>query len=644
MRKFLQQYGKQIMAVVSVALMIAFFLPQFKNPGGGRNPVIGTIGKDKVYGMERYYAKQEWDLLTHTGVGPQHVSLAAGLLGPAAVESVRQHPELYLLLLKEAQRMNVRVSRDEVESFIKNELGDLSEDDERSGLLRQAVADVLSIRAAFVRASSVVKISQPMVRQALAHVYQTISVNLVEFDAAKYSSKISPPANQQIREQFDKYADRIAGQATAGNPFGFGYKYPDRLKLQYVESPRGEVRKAVEATRDAHRWEVEARKYYLQHLEQFAATQPAIQASTAPATAPLAAAPAAPTTRPFDQVRNDIKEQLIAVETNKLQAAIVEKISASLGADYMTYHAVVGTATAPTTLPASSLGPAYNSFEYLQKLAGQIQQQYKVLPTVASLADTFLSPQNYLAIAGFGQATYEGRNIADYLATHVAVFAPIEQRGESGILHRWQPSSMLRDEAGNLYILRVSDAEVAHRPATPTEVEYAVRADWIQSQAYQQAKIAAEKLLSEAKVKGLRPAAAAASAMVISVSSVNQRGAPMQGYAIAPPAGERFIAESFKLLSTTRPSAAAQPLRLIELPQAGKAIVAELADVAPMWKPQFEYAAIEQVAGEASSLERFNFRRWWFDYNSVVSRLSYVNTETSGQEPTVPPAPAEPIF
>src|SRR5437879_1875275 len=106
MRKFLQDNGKKVLAVASVALMIAFFLPsQFKNSSGGRNPVIGTIGKAKVYDMERYYAKQEWDLLTHRLTPGQRAAVADLLLGPIAVSNIREHPELFLFLLKEAQRM-----------------------------------------------------------------------------------------------------------------------------------------------------------------------------------------------------------------------------------------------------------------------------------------------------------------------------------------------------------------------------------------------------------------------------------------------------------------------------------------------------------------------------------------------------------
>ena len=53
-------------------------------------------------------------------------------------------------------------------------------------------------------------------------------------------------------EQFNKFADVLPADFNTAenkpggpNPFGFGYKYPDRVKLQYIAVPRELVRQAV---------------------------------------------------------------------------------------------------------------------------------------------------------------------------------------------------------------------------------------------------------------------------------------------------------------------------------------------------------------------------------------------------------------
>ena len=59
MNKFMREYGKQILAVASVFLMVAFALPSgMKQMGlGGNNAVVAYIGNEKIRGQERYAAK-----------------------------------------------------------------------------------------------------------------------------------------------------------------------------------------------------------------------------------------------------------------------------------------------------------------------------------------------------------------------------------------------------------------------------------------------------------------------------------------------------------------------------------------------------------------------------------------------------------
>src|SRR2546423_10180408 len=152
-----------------------------------------------------------------------------------------------------------------------------------------------------------------MVQHSLAQDRQSIVVNLVEFNAARYADTLPPTTTQELQAQFEKYADVIKGAVDPKtNPHGFGYKYPNRLKLQYIAVPRGLVRKSVETSPPpgtdpnekniAYAWEKEARKYYLQHPDQF----PTTQASTEPSDSFSLGGGGAKTkakTRPFEQAK-----------------------------------------------------------------------------------------------------------------------------------------------------------------------------------------------------------------------------------------------------------------------------------------------------------------------------------------------------
>ncbi len=654
MRKFLKEWGKQILAVLSIALMIAFVLPMgMKQAGAGSNTVVGYVGKEKIYGQEKLSARQSWELLEKQKIDRAGHSLAFALLGPSAVAQITLHPDLFPLLMKEAQQMGVVVNKDEVETVVSNALRGL-DDEDRLDHYRRAIADALLVQRAFQRASSVAKVSEPLKREFLATYMQGISVNLVEFDAAKFKAKVTPPTTQQLTEQFNKYKDAIKGNPDAKtNPFGFGYKYPNRVKLQYIQIPRLEVRRVIEASKDPRRWDVDSYKYYSQHQGEFATTQPTSQPANQAFS--LDTVKKSPTTRPFDEVKGDIKNQLIAAETEKLQAAIYEKISATLGGDYMAYKSAAGTGattqaipmSAPATgpVPVSSMKAPYNSFDYLKALAAQVQSAHKVLPAVVSLNDRYVTPQEAVKIPGLGEALVGQEDLGTFLESSVAAFVPAERSGDSGVLHRMQPSSPLRDTVGNIYVIRITDADPSHAPATLAEVQDRVRDDRVAAEAYQLARSPADKLLGETKVNGLKSAAAQSALPVITTGVfTNRPNAQIGNYLLPEDAKAQFMEGAFKLLSTPLAHPGGQPVRVVEMPSAGKLAVTELATLEPLWNQQTQHAFADQAASQLAQEQVHLFMQSWFDWNSTVARLQYRPAAVDTKEPQEPGPMPPPIF
>jgi hypothetical protein len=66
-----------------------------------------------------------------------------------------------------------------------------------------------------------------------------------------------------VEEQFEKYKDNFAGEASEGNPYGFGYKLPERVCLEYIAVRLDDV---AEIVKPLTQQEVE--EYYQQHLTQ----------------------------------------------------------------------------------------------------------------------------------------------------------------------------------------------------------------------------------------------------------------------------------------------------------------------------------------------------------------------------------------
>ncbi len=678
MYRFMQKNKKRLLAIFAVFLMIVFILPTgLDQMGGGRDPVLAKLGDEEVHASEFQTAEQEWRMLTELRAGgprsqfgmqvpfayrlgwnpaTSEMELLQGI-PPGPVRAINQNPRLYLLLQQEAKRMGLGISEDRVNEILVNELaGAIPPDEQSMERLRQAVANFLAVQVAFERASSVIKLSEPAVKHALARRTQNVTVNVAELPAPAYAETVPAPTTQQLQAQFKKYRDVSPVASPTDNPFGFGYRYPNRVKLQYISVPREAVRKMVEASRDEYKWEVEAQKYYLQNQSQFPTTQGSqpttatTQSATQATTQNVTQAPGA-TTRPFEEVREDVKGRIVVPEVERRAAEIQSRIAAIMSADYQTFRnatagSPAGSATQPANAPNSSQGVPYNSYEYLQRLAQTIQREFNVLPTVAAYDDQLRSEEQLATLPQIGMATIAEENLpfAQYVTIAAQPFLPEDQPENANALAVWAPSRPLRDAANKGYIIRLTAADPAHAPRALAEVQDAVRADVIAAAAFEQAKADAATLLEQAKQSGLRQAGQSAQRNVLTVGPFPAEirgklpGLELEG----DESTARFADGAFDLLSTPAPRDGAKPVGLIELPREGKVYVAELADVQA--RPQMAMFSGDTPEGEIErgmlgELERA-FEVDWFNFENAKERLNYVATEAPREsEPQTPRAP-----
>ena len=85
------------------------------------------------------------------------------------------------------------------------------------------------------------RLSAPLLEHFVQDNYTNASgrVAMIQPDTAS----VDQPSDDRLQEVFEQYRDVLAGQ---GEPFPFGYRYPDRVKLQTLRLPIEEVRNAVE--------------------------------------------------------------------------------------------------------------------------------------------------------------------------------------------------------------------------------------------------------------------------------------------------------------------------------------------------------------------------------------------------------------
>ncbi len=680
MYRFIQRHGKKLLAVFSAFLMVSFAASGMLTPrGGGRNPVVGRIGNEKVRGQDVFIARQDWQMLTR--LNDSRGRRLSQLLGPQIEAEITRQPIMFLLLQKEAEQLGVTVSQDSLQTMLTNTPGLITTDPDRNEQISRAVRNLLLVINGAQRAASVIKVTDPMIRHQLAQGQQSITLDLVDFTTAKYleQAKATAPTPEQLKAQFEKYGDTVPGEITDANPFGFGYKYPDRVKLQYIAVPKSDVRKIVEASKTPYEWEVDARKYYRQNQSQFKA-EPTTQPK---ASFDLSAPSTQATTKPYDQVAQDLKNQLINDETERRMNAIRDRLVTTLGSDWVAYRNSIGAgagagtgaatqaSTSPTNAaaPPSSQGVPYASFEYLQKLAQQVQanKQFGVLPVAVSIADKWLTLEDLNKLPGVGEAHLRGAPMGSYVMSAALPFVPEAQRKEGGWLRVMEPSQPMVDQNDSIYIVRLSAAEPTHKPASLAEVEPQVRADLVTARAYELAKADAQKLLEQARQQGNLKNAAAGRPVVSAGPLTHREGQVVAPLALTGSGADRFINGAFKLLATTQPTAATapavaatsvattqggsssgrKPIDLIELPRDGRVLVAQLGDVQAMWTERsvpMEEAQIHRAIG-MGFMQRFI--QSWFDYDSVVARMHFVPEEGNAEHlegGTAPQQPQAPIL
>jgi hypothetical protein len=275
MYKFIRNNQKKLMAVFGVILMIAFIVPttfQGFQPNQGEM-VVGNVGETKVTRQQVAAAEEQFGLLSQSLVyrnpygaasgRPEWVPLVAVMLPEPVLQQIRSSPEMYYLLQHEARSMGLmpdlgdaarRLADPSVGVRVQNRvlsLEDLEKENPRmADNVKYVMADFMMVNDAFARAVRAVKFSQPMIQHELAANTQQIKSYVVDFAAKDFEDAVPTPDTAQLQAQFDRHADQLPGAKSDANPFGFGYKYPNRVKLQYLQIPREQVRKAVLASKD----------------------------------------------------------------------------------------------------------------------------------------------------------------------------------------------------------------------------------------------------------------------------------------------------------------------------------------------------------------------------------------------------------
>ena len=98
---------------------------------------------------------------------------------------------------------------------------------------------------------------------------ETIDVEFVRFNSTAFVQSQDQPSEQELLEHFKKYKKFFAGDVNEQNPYGLGYKLPDRVQLEYIALKLSDVSSIVTTPTPQ-----ETEEYYRKHIKEFTKSVP----------------------------------------------------------------------------------------------------------------------------------------------------------------------------------------------------------------------------------------------------------------------------------------------------------------------------------------------------------------------------------
>lgn len=670
MYEFFDKHGKKFLAVVGSLLVLVFLMPGSMGRGSGMTRKFGKIDGVELSADDVAATQSAYAALSNLAVQSRAQQPGLGSLVPLAqavfpveqfgqlAAKFQQNPLLWNLLVHETANAGVGADEQQIDSILTSpnvfyvdsaagapiamkDINPPRREDFKPGLRA-----ILAVRRYFERRRESVKLTAPMIDDAMAKQTQQVRVHLATFSADKFLADIERPSDDELRAQLDAYANDAPGVGTSRNPFGFGYRIADKLRLQWIAVPQAEVARVIEASKPAEIWDEDAIIYYQQNPQQFQTTL-----KMTPTTSPAAA----PTTRPFADAKADVLTKLRQPLVEQQQRKIINRV-----VQQMTVDAQRARAQGPTTQQAlaspSGYGVQFGSYEYLQKLTDDVQKQFGVKLTTVNQAMP-LTKIELQAIGGIGATTPNDVNSAAAMneVTGPAylfdlckpLMAPADQ-GRLGAFDLLQPTHILRGDDA-MYVARVLEAEPSHPPHGLDEVRGAVEKDVRQKLAFAKAADAAQKLVNGAAVAGGLDKVAGAPPIETS---------DWFGTETSDLTGIKDIDDAFELV---RPifdqlrgvqSAARLPRRTVIKRQAkGSAVAVELFDVRTKLSTadaaNQKMAAMRAVIQELISPARdYQLVTDWFSVDGVSRRIGFVPDAASAPKPAGPatPPPSNPFM
>lgn len=315
--KWFRKNNKKVMAVVVIVIMIGFvggsYISQLSQRRAGLHRTVAWFADNrKITDDDLSLARRELDVLRalQADVLLRNQDLRGILLGELLFAEQQTSPELinhikqtirtyqyrisdkqindiyrrsvpssiyWTLLKNEAQLAGIRVPNEQAGELLGKVIPQLFNGQTYSqrigflikqyGLPQEQLLTIFSQLLAVMQYAQLICLNQDItssqITQAVATEQESIDAELVEFDSAVFASSIENPVSSVEKGHFDKYKKFLPSNVSDENPYGFGYKLPDRVQLEYVVVRLDDVRTVIKPPTNQ-----EKEDYYQRYREQ----------------------------------------------------------------------------------------------------------------------------------------------------------------------------------------------------------------------------------------------------------------------------------------------------------------------------------------------------------------------------------------
>ncbi len=461
MFKFLRKYNKWILVVGGTLLLITFLIPfAFEQLGAiaaRRGQTWATVGPDrrKVTAGELAEVQRELKVVQYWPLYP----------GPGVIEQ----PEHWYLLVREAGTAGLIEAPGAIEfdetmaSLDAQRLVAGMFSGESPDFVRRTLARWNGVRRMIDLYMDGNKFSDARLRQEARRSLHAVSAQVVVIRASE-PSEPREFGEEELAAQLEKYGDVAAG---AGE-MGFGYRLPDRVKLEWLKVPADAVRSMLEKSDQMN--PVALRKHWRMH----------------PELGEVVAGEEVP-----EKVRNDLLDHLTREKLDEIAKFANDELRISQrGLEARDGYLV---------LPEGWEGPP------LPDLALRIQDRYAIeLPEYHAAGDTWLAAEDIPKLPG-GIAMATTDKFGRTPTTLSAIIRALKEFGGTAAMpvQHGVAGPPLRGPDRSVYLFRVIDTDPSRAPRSVDEVRDRIVADLAKLAHYDEIAAQAEAIRQDAVARGL---------------------------------------------------------------------------------------------------------------------------------------------